>query len=95
VRRLVYHSLVTGQRTLIPLLSDYKMEFDMDSLGVGDGRREESWHSDVAAGPAWTLDRWVGVDCGEWSRLSTFLKHSISVENISHKDTALLIAIIS
>jgi hypothetical protein len=62
----------------------------MDSLGEGDGRREESWHSDVAAGPAWALDRWV------WSGVesSIDLPQTLDIRG-KHKDTALLIAIIS
>ena len=58
----------------------------MDYPGVGDGRREESWHSDVAAGPAWT-----GV---EWCRLSIDLPQTLDIRQ-EQKDTALLIAIIS
>jgi hypothetical protein len=54
-RRLVYHSLGPEPHAI-----RLQHGADMDYLGVGDGRREESWHGDVAVGPAWT-----GV---EWSR---------------------------
>jgi hypothetical protein len=56
---------------------------DMDYLGVGDGRREESWHSDVAV--------WSRVDrCGVESSID--LPQTLGIRE-KHKDTALLIAI--
>jgi hypothetical protein len=55
----------------------------MDYLGVGDGRREESWHSDVAV--------WSRVDrCGVESSID--LPQTLGIRE-KHKDTALLIAI--
>jgi hypothetical protein len=77
VSSCVYHSLDPDAAAI-----RLQRGADMDYLGVGDGRREESWHSDVAAGQVWT------VEC----RLSLDLPQTLDIRE-EQKDTALLVAI--